>query len=249
MTSLMKTAALSRSSQVSKQPLRRVREVLDKKGVIDTIKDMFSDHFEDLMFYLKEKLEEGKQKEETKAEKDDDRLQEYINRIRRVRCYRVNKKRHSPVMMGRLLGKSSNKMEVIIVDTGTSLIIISRRNGIVWTRTDPDEPSYTGVTGVELDVMGEGAEEILIDLDTLIDLSIVPPDFSLPQDPELRSDNCRRVEENKNKVTEYVEELEKRLKEEKSRKVQQSPSPYQIKEFTLDSEVGPKLVSIQERQG
>ena len=141
MTSLMKTAALSRSSQVSKQPLRRVREVLDKKGVTDTIKDMFNDHFEDLMFYLKEKLEEGKQKEETKAEKDDDRLQEYINRIRRVRCYRVNKKRHSPVMMGRLLGKSSNKKEVFIADTGTIMIIIpvnmAKCKGIVWTRTSP----------------------------------------------------------------------------------------------------------------
>ena len=101
------------------------------------------------MFYLKEKLEEGKQKEETKAEKDDDRLQEYINRIRRVRCYRVNKKRHSPVMMGRLLGKSSNKKEVFIADTGTIVIIIpvnmAKCKGKVWTQTDPDEPLYAGV--------------------------------------------------------------------------------------------------------
>ena len=128
------------------------------------------------------------------------------------------------------------------------------------------------MTGVEVDVMGQAnvwavfdnikgghniqvlitrqeAEEILIDLDTLIDLSLVPPDFPLPQDPELRSDNCKRVEENKKKATEYVEELEKRLKEEKSRNVQQNPSPYQVKEFALDSEVGPKLVTIQEMQG
>ena len=48
-------------------------------------------------------------------------------------------------------------------------------------------------------------------------------------------------------MNKYVEELEKKLKEDKCRKVQQSP--YQIKEFTLDSEVGPKLVTIQERQG
>ena len=85
------------------------------------------------------------------------------------------------------------------------------------------------------------AEEILVDLDTLIDLSIVPPDFPLPQDPELRTESCRRVEENKKKATEYVEELEKKLKEEKNRKERKEPSPYQIKEFTLDSEVGPKL--------
>ena len=31
---------------------------------------MINDHFEDLIFYLKEKLEEEKQKEEIKEEKD-----------------------------------------------------------------------------------------------------------------------------------------------------------------------------------
>ena len=82
------------------------------------------------MFYLKEKLEEEKQKEETKEEKVDDRLQEYINRIRRVSCYRVNKKRHSPVMMGKLLGKSSNKKEVFIADIGPSVIIITVKRGM-----------------------------------------------------------------------------------------------------------------------
>ena len=155
---------------------------------------------------------------------------------------------------------------------GTSVIIIpvniARRNGIVWAQVHDDEPSYAGVTGIKVDVMGQAnvwavfdnikgghniqvletrqePEEILIDLGALIDLSIVPQDFPLRQDPELRSDNCRRVQENKQKITEFVEELENRLKEEKSRKVQPSPSPFQIEEFTLDSEVEP----IQERQG
>ena len=50
-------------------------------------------------------------------------------------------------MMGRLyFGKSSNKKEVFIADTGTSVIIIpvniAKRNGIVWTQTDSDEPGY-----------------------------------------------------------------------------------------------------------
>ena len=62
---------LRSANQVSKQPLRRVREVLDKKGVTETIQDMFNDHFEDLMTFLKEKLEQEKQKEEIKEEKDD----------------------------------------------------------------------------------------------------------------------------------------------------------------------------------
>ena len=80
-----------------------------------------------------------------------------------------------------------------------------------------------GGHNIQVLITRQEAEEILIDLDTLIDLSIVPPDFPLPQDPELRSDNCRRVKENKKKATEHIEELEKRLKEEKTRKVQQNP--------------------------
>ena len=64
--------------------------------------------------------------------KDEERLQKYINRIRRISCSRVNKKRSSPMMMGRILGKSSNKKEVFIAYTGTSVIIlpvnIAKRN-------------------------------------------------------------------------------------------------------------------------
>ena len=104
-------------------------------------------------------MEEDKKKEDINEEKGDDKLQEYIDRIRRVSCYRVNQKRHSPVMMGRLLGRSSNKKEIFIADTGTSVIIIpvniARRNEITWTKTDPDEPQYQGITGVDIDVMGQ----------------------------------------------------------------------------------------------
>ena len=140
----------------------------------------------------------------------------------------------------------------------------------MWTPVDADEPAYVGVTGVELDILGQAnvwtvfdnikgghklqvliarqkVEEILIYLDTLIDLSIIPPDFPLPQNPEMRSDSCRKVQENTHKIKEFIEELEKKVKKDSCRKVQENP--YQIKEFTLDSEVGPKLVSIQERQG
>ena len=55
-------------------------------------------------------------------------------------------------MMGRIMGKKSNKREMFIADTGTSVIIlpvnIAKRNGVVWTPTDPDERH--GVTGDEL---------------------------------------------------------------------------------------------------
>ena len=42
---------------------------------------------------------------------------------------------------------------------GTSVIIIpvniARRNGIVWAQVHDDEPSYAGVTGIKVDVMGQ----------------------------------------------------------------------------------------------
>ena len=65
---------------------------------------MFADHFEDLMLFMKQKMEE-KKKEEAEEEKKDDKLQAYIEKIRRVSCYRVKKKRHSPVMMGEAAGE------------------------------------------------------------------------------------------------------------------------------------------------
>ena len=169
---------------------------------------MFNDDFEELISFFTEKVKE-KEKKEKEEEKDEERLQKYINRIRRISCSRVNKK-SSPMMMGRILGRTSNKKEVFIADTGTSIIIlpvnIAKRNGVVWTPVDSDEPSYVGVTGVEVDIQGQAnvrtvfdnikggynlqvqiarqkAEEICIDLDTLIDLSIIPPDIPLPKRP------------------------------------------------------------------
>ena len=65
------------------------------------------------------------------------------------------------------------------------------------------------------------AEEILIDLDTLIDLSITPQDFPLPQDPKMRADSYRSVREDIPEIRESIPE----------------------------GEVGPKLVTIRERQG
>ena len=87
------------------------------------------------------------------------KLQEYINRIRRVHVGRVNRRRNSPVMMGRIMGKWGNKKEMFIADTGTSVIIlpinIAKRNGVIWEACDPDEPGYVWVTGIELDIIGQ----------------------------------------------------------------------------------------------
>ena len=118
-------------------------------------------------------------------------------------------------------------------------------------------------------VTSQQAEEILVDLDNLIDLSIVPADFPLPQDPELRSEKCRRIEENKKNIAEYVEKLEKKIEEEEKRVTKQADSsleeglescgsppvrghPKKQSSYTINpaiEEVGPKLTTIQERQG
>ena len=34
-------------------------------------------------------------------------------------------------------------------------INIAKRNGVVWTAVDSDEPGYVGVTGVDLDIVGQ----------------------------------------------------------------------------------------------
>ena len=92
---------LRQTSPVRQQPIRRMRGVLDKKGVTETIHDMFNDDFEELISFFTEKVNENKKKEV--EERDEERLQKYINRIRRMSCSIVNKKRSSPIMMGRIL--------------------------------------------------------------------------------------------------------------------------------------------------
>ena len=50
------------------------------------------------------------------------------------------------MMTGRILEKSSNKKEVFIADTGTSVTIlpvnIAKHNGVIWTPEDADKPAY-----------------------------------------------------------------------------------------------------------
>ena len=120
---------------------------------------MFNDDFEKLISFFAEKVKEKEKKETGEEEKDEQILQKYINRIRRISCLRVNKKRSSPMMIGGVLGRSSNKKEVFIADTGTSVIIlpvnIAKCNGEVWTPVEFDKPPYVRVTGFQVDIMGQ----------------------------------------------------------------------------------------------
>ena len=46
--------------------------MFEKKGVTEAIKEMFADHFEELILFMKEKMEEEKKKEETEEKESDD---------------------------------------------------------------------------------------------------------------------------------------------------------------------------------
>ena len=112
--------------------------MLDRKGVTD----MFNNDLEELITFFKGNVKEDKKKKEEEKEDDKKKLQEYINRIRHVSVTRVNKKRSSLMMMGRILGRSNNKKGLFIADTGTSVIIlpinIVKRNGGIWTPIEAD---------------------------------------------------------------------------------------------------------------
>ena len=77
-----------------------------------------------------------------------------IERIKRVRIFRLKKNKISPDM-----SKSTNKYETWVADSGTSvsiiLINIAKRNGIKLRPLNPDELNYSGVTGTELTILGQ----------------------------------------------------------------------------------------------
>ena len=92
---------------------------------------MFNNDLEELITFFKENVrEEKKEKEEEKVE-EKKKLQERINRIRCVSVSSVNKRRSSPMMMGRILGRSNNKKELFVAETGTSVIMLQ------WGDMDP----------------------------------------------------------------------------------------------------------------
>ena len=78
----------------------------------------------------------------------------------------------------------------------------------------------------------------------------------------MRSEKCRRVEENKKNASEYLEKLEKKVKEDQtgplggtdlnsygSSSPREHSNPKSSYNINQDTQVGPKLATIQERQG
>merc|ERR1711888_392378 len=100
-------------------------------------------------------------------------------------------------------------------------------NGLQYTPLDDNEPNYSSVTNHLLEILGQttafvrlerinkpiklsllvcgdDGDEALLSLDTLVELSIVPPDFPCPMDSSIRDHKIRRLGE-----VEEIEEIEK----------------------------------------
>ena len=114
-------------------------------------------------------------------------------------------------MRGRILGNYGNKYETFVADTGSPISIVpvnvAKKNGIKWWALDKDEPNYSGITGNQLNILGQGTitvkfttikktasipvlicreegDECIIDLDALKEMGVVHKEFPLPIDSE-----------------------------------------------------------------
>jgi lambda repressor-like predicted transcriptional regulator len=117
----------------------------------------------------------------------------------------------SAEMLGKILTKGCNRRERFIADSGTTIPIvpasIAARNKVDVVEVDPDEPGVLSASGHDLTIIGqatfyvkfdiiqnpkkmrvlvckEEGDEILIDVQSLVEWSILPPNFPEPQDPK-----------------------------------------------------------------
>ena len=133
------------------------------------------------------------------------KLSEFQRRVRRVlKVGRMNNLNREPIMKGKALGCSTNNF---VADAGSSVAIMplsaAERNRLEVIPADKDEPSYEGVTGMRLSVVGQTTmyinfktmkttrslaplawlmKEVLVDLETLIEWGIIPERIPLPID-------------------------------------------------------------------
>ena len=81
----------------------------------------------------------------------------FVNRVLKVG--RINNLVREPVMKGRILGCATNKYLKFVADTGSPVAIVPRsvaiRNKLKILPADDDEPSYAGMSGMKLSVVGQ----------------------------------------------------------------------------------------------
>ena len=140
-------------------------------------------------------------------------------------------------MHGKIITKSRQKIAKFVADSGTGIPIIPielvKRHELEWEEVDPDEPGCESASGHDMDIIGqctfwvkfdnmknpkliralvaqEAGEEILLDLDLLIEWTILPADFPNPQDPEERETKARKVTVKESTTEKLVEIKEKK---------------------------------------
>ena len=157
----------------------------------------------------------------------------FQERVRRIlKIGQINNVRHNPTMNGRILGNSCNKYLNFIADTGTQVAIIpwslNERNKLQIVPTDPDEPEYKGVTGMKLTVVGQTEmfikfktmkttkflracededNEILVDLETFVEWSIIPKCFPLLMNTEDLVRNAKEADDIPKKIVDIKEHI------------------------------------------
>merc|ERR1711895_219157 len=123
-------------------------------------------------------------------------------------------------MKGKFLNQARGKWFNFCCDTGSSTnlmpIKMAALNGLEYRELDPNEPNYSSVTNHRLEIVGQTTtfirlekvhkpikisflvcsdygDECLLSLDTLVELSIVPPDFPTPMNSAIRDHRVNRV--------------------------------------------------------
>merc|ERR1711891_140892 len=143
----------------------------------------------------------------------------------------AKEKNRYPCLKGKFLTKARSKYYRFCCDTGSSCNLIPARkaalNGLKYEPLHPDEPNYLSVTNHRLTILGQTTtfirlekvhkpikisflvcsdhgDEALLSLDTLVELSIVPPDFPTPMNSAIRDHKVNRIE-----AVDGVEEVQK----------------------------------------
>ena len=191
--------------------------ILKGTALSQTLNKMFKeqDEMEQMTAFLKEKGFFKIEMDSKEIPKDDSK---FTHKIRRIRS-----STKEPEMKERILTQTGNRKKTFISDTGTSTPIkpkaVATRNRMKWLELDTDEPGCKGVTGDELSIIGQcpffvkfdilkkankvralvcsdEGSEILIDLHSLIDWTILPHNFPCPLDPrEAEKSSVRKTKE------------------------------------------------------
>ena len=202
------------TKKTQKTKLRRVR----KHSNLNKEKAILQQDWKDLCAFI-----EKHNFDTNNAEPENDfegRFERDMNSALRRRIQRVKASETDPVVLGRT--ETGNRRVPFVADTGCSVNILPARfaaiSGLKWQDLDKDESTFKSATNHELTIVGQtttfvkldtvkhpvkleflvcsdDGDEGLLSLDILKELSIVPQDFPLPMDRDMRETMVNRVKE------------------------------------------------------